>query len=378
MKSNHLQQLATLGQSIWLDCMRRDLMENGGLRRLIKVDGIRGMTSNLAILEKAISGGYDYDADIRSMALDEMDAAAIYEALTHHDVRTAADEFRPLYDATEGADGYAGIEVNPHLSHDTDGTVAEARRLWAALDRPNVLIKIPATDEGIPAIRQLIGEGINVNVTHLFGLRRYRQAVEAYIAGIEDRLFKSKSIRHVTSVASFFLGGIDTLVDQLLDKIIAQDGGNATLARQIHGCAAIAVAQAAYKIYKETYAGDRFKGLAEWGGRPQRIAWAGTDTKNPDYSDVKYVEALIGPDTISTVTAETLNAYRDHGDPKLRLEHNVENAFHLLGRLNELDIGIDTVTRQIEDDGIDKLTKQSDRVLKALALKTPRYSLEQI
>jgi transaldolase len=367
MKHNSLRQLGTLGQSIWLDYIRRDLIAGGELRRLIEEDGLRGMTSNPAIFEKAIAGSHDYDEDIRAMALEGKDAQAIYEALTQRDVQNAADEFRPLYDRTDGADGYVSLEVNPHLAHDTQGTTQEARRLWAALDRPNVLIKVPATAEGLPAIRQLISEGISVNVTLLFGLPRYRQVAEAYIAGIEACAARGKPVKHVASVASFFVSRIDTLVDPLLERLIAQGGEEAGIANRARGQVAIASAKVAYQIYKGIFAGDRFKKMAAEGARVQRLLWASTGTKNPDYSDVKYIEPLIGPDTINTAPLETLDAYRDHGEPKARLEQDVTEAYWVLRRLPELGIIIDSVTRQLEDEGVEKFNRPFDKLMETLA-----------
>ncbi|MHC4538253.1 MAG: transaldolase [Planctomycetota bacterium] len=231
MKNNPLKQLGTLGQSIWLDFIRRDLITSGGLRRLIEEDGLRGMTSNPSIFKKAIADSHDYDEDIRTMAIKGKGAEAIYETLSQRDVQSAADEFRPLYDGTDGKDGYVSLEVNPHLAHDTNGTIQEARRLWAALNRPNVFIKVPATADGLPAIQQLISEGININVTLLFGLPRYRQVADAYIAGIETRAAQGKPMKHVASVASIFVSRIDTLVDPLLEKLIVQ-GGKVTDSRK--------------------------------------------------------------------------------------------------------------------------------------------------
>ena len=367
MKDNPLTILGTLGQSIWLDYIRRDLIASGGLRRLIEEDGLRGMTSNPAIFEKAIADSHDYDENIRAMALEGKDAKAIYEALSHRDVQNAADEFRPVYERTDGNDGYVSLEVNPHLAHDTNGTTQEARRLWAALDRPNVFIKVPATTEGLPAIRQLISEGINVNVTLLFGLPRYRQVAEAYIAGIEARAAQGEPVKHVASVASFFVSRIDTLVDALLEKLIAQDGREADLAKKLRGQVAIASAKMAYRIYKEIFGGDRFEKLAAQGARVQRLLWASTGTKNPDYSDVKYVEALIGPDTINTAPLETHDAYRDHGEPKGRLEQDNREDRWVLERLPELGINIDNVTRQLEDEGVEKFNKPFDKLMETLA-----------
>lgn len=369
MKENHLQQLGTLGQSIWLDYIRRDFIATGELRRLIEEDGLRGMTSNPSIFEKAITGSHDYDEDIRNMALEGKDCMAIYEALSQRDVQGAADEFRPVYDETDGQDGYVSLEVNPHLAHDTNGTITEASRLWAALNRPNVFIKVPATTEGLPAIQQLISEGINVNVTLLFGLPRYRQATQAYIAGIEARLAQGKSVKQVASVASFFVSRIDTLVDPMLEKIIAQKGDEGQLAKQVHGQVAIASAKAAYQIYQEIFGSDRFKKLADQGAHKQRLLWASTGTKNPDYSDVKYVEGLIGADTVNTIPVETLNAYRDHGEPKARLEQDTEEAGRVLQRLVELGINIDKVSQQLEEEGVEKFNCPFDELMDTLANK---------
>ena len=374
MKNNSLKQLGTLNQSIWLDYIRRDLIAGGGLRRLIEEDGLRGMTSNPAIFEKAIAQSHDYDEDIREMALQGKGAEAIYETLSQADVRSAAAEFRPLYDSTDGKDGYVSLEVNPHLAHDTKGTTEEARRLSTALNRPNVLIKVPATAEGLPAIRQLISEGISVNVTLLFGLPRYRQVVEAYIAGIEARSAQGKPVKHIASVASFFLSRIDALVDPLLEKLIAQGGKEeADLAKKVRGQSAIASAKMAYQIYKEIFASERFRKLSDKGARVQRLLWASTSTKNPDYGDVKYVEALIGPDTVNTAPPETLDAYRDHGKPKSRLEQDVKEARRVLERLAELGISIDKVTQQLEDEGVEKFNKPFDKLMETLAHRSSQH-----
>ena len=370
MKTNPLTELGTLGQSIWLDYIRRDLIASGGLRRLLEKDGLRGMTSNPSIFEKAIADSHDYDEDIRGMALQGKGAEAIYEGLSQRDVKSAADEFRPVYDATDGKDGYVSLEVNPHLAHDTKGTIEEARRLWVALDRPNVFIKVPATAKGLPAIQQLISEGININVTLLFGLPRYRQVVEAYIAGIEARVTQGKVVKNVASVASFFISRIDTLVDSLLEKLIARGGKGADLASKAQGQVAIASAKMAYQIYKESFASDRFGKLAAQGARVQRLLWASTSTKNPNYRDVKYVEALIGPDTVNTAPLETLDAYRDHGVPEARLEQGVEEARRVLERLPELGINIDTVTRQLEDEGVDKFNKPFNKLMETVAQRS--------
>ena len=377
MKENPLKQLAALGQSIWLDYIRRNLIVSGELRRLIEEDGLRGMTSNPSIFEKAIVGSPDYDDDIRAMALEGKDVTEIYEALSQRDVQSAADEFRSVYDKTDGKDGYVSLEVNPHLAHDTTGTIEEARRLWTALDRPNILIKVPATADGLPAIQELIGEGISVNVTLLFGLPRYRQVADAYIAGIEARAAQGKPVKHVASVASFFVSRIDALVDALLEKQIALGGWEAEIAKQVHGEVAVASAKTAYQIYKEIFGSARFKKLADKGARAQRLLWASTGTKNPDYSDVKYIESLIGPDTVNTVPLETLDAYRDHGEPKARLEQDVEQANRILERLPEFRISIDKLTQQLEDEGVEKFNKPFDKLMETLAKMLPRQAMER-
>jgi transaldolase len=370
MGNNPLKELGTLGQSIWLDYIRRDLMSSGGLQRLIEEDGLRGMTSNPSIFEKAIVESHDYDGDIQALALQGKGTAAVYETLSQRDVESAADEFRPLYDRTDGKDGYVSLEVNPHLADDTEGTVKEARRLWAALNRPNVFIKVPATADGLPVIQELISQGINVNVTLIFGLPRYRQVAEAYIAGIEARAAEGKPVQHVASVASFFVSRIDALVDPLLEKLAAQGGQQADLAKKMHGQVAIASAKMAYQIFKEIFGSFRFRKLAAQGARVQRPLWASTGTKNPDYSDVKYVEALIGPDTVNTAPMETLDAYRDHGKPKARLEEDVNEARWVLERLPELGIVIDHVTRQLEDEGVEKFDQPFDKLMKTLAQRS--------
>ncbi|MGB6198909.1 MAG: transaldolase [Candidatus Acidiferrales bacterium] len=370
MKENPLKQLGTLGQSLWLDYIRRDLITSGKLKRLIEEDGLRGMTSNPAIFEKAIADSADYDNEIQALALKGKGVNEIYEALSQHDVQSAADVFRPLYDTMDGKDGYVSLEVNPHLAHDTNGTIAEARRLWTALDRPNVFIKVPATAEGLPAIQQLISEGISVNVTLLFGLPRYREVAEAYIAGIESRVAQGKPVKHIASVASFFVSRIDAMVDPLLEKPSAKGGQEAYLDNQVHGQVAIASAKMAYQIYKEMFGGERFKKLAAQGARVQRLLWASTSTKNPKYSDVKYVEALIGPDTIDTAPLETIDAYRDHGDPKARLEENVHQARWVLDELSNVGIKIDEVTQKLEDEGVEKFNQPFDKLMQTLAKRS--------
>ncbi|WML85608.1 transaldolase [Thiothrix subterranea] len=358
MKNNPLNQLATFGQSIWLDYIRRDLISSGELQRLIEDDDLRGITSNPAIFEKAITDSHAYDTAIRDLAQQGSSAEAIYETLSQQDVQSAADAFRPLYTRTNGKDGYVSLEVNPHLAHNTDGTLQEARHLWAALNRPNVFIKIPATTAGLPAIQQLISEGINVNVTLLFGLPRYRQVAEAYVAGIETRLAQGESVQHVASVASFFVSRIDALLDPLLEAPTAQP---------LRGQVAIASAKIAYQIYQEIFNSERFEALEAQGASVQRLLWASTSSKNPAFSDIKYVEALIGADTVNTLPLETLNAYRDQGEPQARLEQGVAEARQVLAQLPALGIDLDQLTQQLEDEGVNKFNKPFDKLLNILA-----------
>jgi transaldolase/glucose-6-phosphate isomerase len=366
MKQNPLQKLSTFGQSIWLDYIRRQMIDSGELQKLIEDDGLKGVTSNPAIFEKAIAGSRDYDDAIRTLARAGKSVAEIYQVLTVEDVQRAADLFRPLYDRVAGKDGFISLEVNPHLAHDTQGTLAEARHLWQALGRPNVLIKVPATKEGLPAVRQLISEGINVNVTLLFGLPRYREVAEAYIAGLEDRAATGKPLNRVASVASFFLSRIDVLLDPQLEAMAAAGGPQAQGARDLIGQMAIASAKVAYTIYREIFGSARFQKLADQGARPQRLLWASTSTKNPAYPDVKYVEPLIGPDTVNTLPPETLEAYRDHGDPAPRLTEGVDRAAGYLQRLPELGLDLNHATQQLEDEGVDKFNKPFDALLATL------------
>lgn len=370
MKNNPLKKIETFGQSIWLDYIRRDLITSGELRRLIENDGLRGMTSNPAIFEKAIAESNIYDQDIHSLALNKKNIPEIYESISQRDVQNAADEFRSVYDKTNGKDGYVSLEVNPHLAHNTKGTVEEARRLWAALNRPNVLIKVPATTDGLPAIRQLISEGINVNVTLLFGLPRYRQVTEAYIAGLEERVSQGKSVKHIASVASFFLSRIDILVDPLVEKFINPVGKETGIAKKTHGQVAISSAKEAYQIYKEIFGSSRFKNLADKGARVQRLLWASTSTKNPTDSDIKYIEAIIGPETVNTAPLKTIDAYRDHGKPESRLEQNVGEAHWVISHLPGLNINIDKITQQLEDEGVSKFNEPFDKLMAALTKKS--------
>jgi transaldolase len=369
MKNNPLLQLQGFGQSIWLDFLSRNALEDGELQLRIDKDGLSGLTSNPSIFEKAIAGSSDYDDAIGRLAREGKDINEIYQALTIEDIQRAADLFRPIYDRTEGADGFASLEVSPNLAHDTAGTIAEARQLWMKVNRPNVMIKVPATREGLPAIQQLTAEGINVNITLLFGLPRYREVAFSYIAGLEDLAKTGASLRRVTSVASFFLSRIDVLIDPILEKIQSQEGPLKEIATRIHGQVATASAKTAYHIYKEIFSSERFTKLRAQGGRVQRLLWASTGTKNPQYSDLKYVEPLIGNETINTMPPETLKAYRDHGKPALRLEENTQEAYDVLESLAEIGLDLGALTQQLEDEGVMKFIKALKQLMAALREK---------
>ena len=369
MKENPLLKLEAFGQSIWMDFIRRGMIASGQLQQLIEEDGLRGMTSNPSIFEKAIAGSHDYDDAIRELALEGKSVDQIYTALTVVDIQRTADLFRPVYERLDGADGFVSLEVSPYLARDTAKTIADARRLWGAVARPNVMIKVPATIEGLPAIQQLIGEGINVNITLLFGLPRYRQVAEAYLAGLETLAAQGKPLKSIASVASFFLSRIDVLLDPTLEKTMAVDKSKADFAATCHGEVAIFSAKAAYQMYKEIFESERFGKLKAQGARTQRLLWASTSTKNPTYSDLKYVEALIGSDTVDTIPLETLAAYRDHGKPASRLANDAVKASETLRRLCEVGIDLDLVTQQLEDEGIQKFVTAFDQLMNTLQEK---------
>lgn len=367
---NPLIELESFGQSIWLDYIRRNILESGKLKQLIEEDGVSGITSNPAIFEKAIAESNDYDEEIKTLIAEKETAGQIFRALTTHDIQRTADLLYPTYVKTEGRDGFVSLEVSPNIAMDAEKSIAEARELWQIVNRPNLLVKVPGTEPGLKAIRQLISEGININVTLLFGLPRYRKVAEAYINGLEDRVAKGLSVENIASVASFFLSRIDVLIDPMLEKIAQEEPAKAEMARGLQGQIAIASAKVAYESYQELFEkGDSFKRLTQQQAKPQRVLWASTGTKNPAYSDVKYVEALIGPDTINTIPVETLDAYRDHGDPALRLTDDIPGAHKQLEQLQELGINIDDITEQLEKEGIEKFKQPFAKLMDMLEEK---------
>jgi len=374
MDSNPLLKLKALGQSIWLDYIERGMFESGELAHLIKRDGLAGITSNPAIFEKAITGHEDYDAEITRLARSARNATEMYETIVFEDIGHAADLFLQVYDRSKRRDGFVSIEVSPHLAYDTDKTVKEAVRLWERLHRPNIMIKVPGTREGLPAVRQLIAKGINVNVTLLFGLARYREVQEVWLSGLEDRVKAGIPLSSVASVASFFLSRIDVLVDKRLDAL----GNKDPSASALRGSAAISYARRAYQIWKEMEKSERWQRLIGQGAQAQRLLWASTGTKDPTYSDVKYVEALIGPDTVNTLPPETLNAYRKHGDPALRLEQELKESDDAIAGLAKLGIDLETVAQQLEEEGVIKFIEPFDKLQTALEQRRQKHATEPV
>jgi len=368
---NPLQRLQEYGQSVWLDYIRRDLMENGELRRLIADDGLRGMTSNPAIFEKAIADSALYDAAFAAMPDRSADTKARYEHVALRDIQQAADTLRPVYEATQRRDGYVSLEVSPYLAHDTAATLAEARRLWAAVGRENVMIKVPGTPAGIPAVAQLIGEGLNINVTLLFAQEVYERVAEAFISGIEKRAAAGKDVRHVASVASFFISRIDTLVDtQLSARLKNATGSERDRLQSLLGKVAIANGKLTYERYGKIFSGPRWETLQRQGAQTQRVLWASTSTKNPSYRDVVYVEELIGPDTVNTIPPATFDAFRDHGRLRHSLTDNVPAAQQTMAALAQAGISMQDVTATLLDDGVRLFAEAFDKLLAAVERKS--------
>ncbi|MEE8121495.1 MAG: transaldolase [Anaerolineales bacterium] len=351
-----LKSLNELGQSIWYDNIRRALLESGEFEKMFK-SGVTGVTSNPSIYEKAIAGSSDYDQVLDPLLTAGLPVKKIYETLAIEDIQRTADLLRTIYDDTDGKDGFVSIEVSPELANDTDGTIAEARRLYAEVDRPNVMIKVPVTLAGIPAIETLIGEGINVNVTLIFSMGRYAEAAEAYIKGLETLDRRGGDLRHVASVASFFVSRVDTAVDRALDEKGAES---------LQGKIAVANAKVAYAHFKDIFSGERWDALAEKGAWVQRPLWASTSTKNPAYADTLYVDSLIGPDTVNTVPPATLEAFIDHGVIAHTLEHDVEAAEAELQQLSELGIDLSEITGQLLREGVDAFAKSFRTMLASI------------
>ncbi|WP_299028233.1 bifunctional transaldolase/phosoglucose isomerase [uncultured Thermanaerothrix sp.] len=366
MSAEAIQKLHALGQSLWYDNIQRRLLEDGELAQMVTEGIIRGVTSNPTIFHQAIAHSNDYDVAIQSMAWAGWSARQIYDQLTIEDIQKAADLFLSLYEASQGEDGYVSLEVAPTLAYDTEGTVAEAKRLWNLVARPNLMIKIPATLPGLPAIRRAIYEGINVNVTLIFSLERYAQVIEAYLSGLEDRLAAGLPVDRIASVASFFISRVDTKVDKRLEEILRREGPEAEQARALMGKAAIANARLAYAQFLEAFGNERFKALARHGAKVQRPLWASTSTKNPAYRDVLYVEELIGPQTVNTVPPQTLAAFADHGIAQVTLSAKVDEEKKIIAALEQLGISMAQVTQELEDEGVRAFASAFEALLKTI------------
>lgn len=355
----NLHELSQLGQAVWLDFIRRSFISSGELQGLLDA-GVRGITSNPTIFEKAIAGSNDYDSEMEQLVAEGRSVDEIYEALAINDIAQAADMLRPLYDSTGGTDGFVSLEVSPTLAHDTFGTIADAKRLFATLHRPNIMIKIPGTPEGVPAITEVIAAGVNVNVTLLFSLEQYEAIANAYIAGLERRVAAGLEIKHIASVASFFVSRVDTAVDKLLDAQGHSD---------MVGKAAIANAKLAYARFKELFSGPRWEKLAAKGAQLQRPLWASTGTKDVRFSDTLYVDTLIGPHTVNTMPPATIDAFMDHGTVKSTVEDDVEGARKYLEQLAELNIDMDAITDKLQIDGVDSFAKSFESLMQSVADK---------
>lgn len=362
---NSLQSLQDLGQSVWLDYIRRGMLTSGQFDNYLNM-GITGVTSNPTIFEKAIVGSTDYDQDLLELARTGKTTEQIYEALAIEDIRGAADKLRPIYDRTDGRDGYVSFEVNPSLAYDTDGTIAEAKRLFAAVDRANLMIKVPATDEGIPAVRQLLGSGLNINITLIFSLEMYARVREAHIAGLEDLIASGGDPGRVASVASFFVSRVDTAIDKALDEHIGKGMDNM---KSLLGKAAVANARIAYQQFRTSYESGQFDVLRAKGARVQRPLWASTSAKNPAYSDVLYVEPLIGPDTVNTMPLETIEAFVDHGRAEVTIEKDIAHAQRTLTALEAAGISMQSITDRLLADGVRSFADSFEKLIQGVEKK---------
>jgi len=370
---NPLKQLLDYGQSMWLDYIRRDLFTTGKLKQMIADDGLRGMTSNPAIFEKAIADSSLYDDMLKQLASrKDLDATGKFEQIAIRDIQDAADTLRPVYQESNFRDGYVSLEVSPYLARKTKETIDEARRLWKAVNRENVMIKVPGTAEGLPAIRQLIGEGLNINITLLFAQEVYEEVAEAYVAGLEEVAKRGGNLKKIASVASFFISRIDTLVDSLLDQKLkgTSDANPQDLLKNLHGKVAIANGKLTYQRYQRIFSGPRWQALAAKGAQTQRVLWASTSTKNPNYRDVIYVEELIGPDTVNTMPPATIDAFRDHGKLRNSLTEDVSGAQKVMDDLARAGISIEEVTDKLTSDGVKLFADAFDKLLAAVEKST--------
>lgn len=374
--TNPLKSLHNYGQSVWLDYVRRNILTDGELKKMIKEDGLKGMTSNPSIFEKAIGGSTDYDSTLQKLVTQNLKPIALYEHLAIEDIQMSADLLKPVYEETNGHDGYVSLEVSPRLAFDTQATIAEARRLWQAVGRKNIMIKVPGTTAGIPALETLIAEGININVTLLFSEAVYKQVAESYIKGLENLSAKGGDVSKVASVASFFISRIDSAVDQQINEHLknSTDPKEKTQLENLLGKIAVANARLTYQLYKKIISGPHWQALEKKGAMPQRLLWASTSTKNPKYSDVYYVEELIGPDTVNTIPPATYDAFRDHGKPANTLEQHLEESAAIMDSLKKAGISIDEICKQLVTDGVKLFADAFDKLLDVLEKKQAAMS----
>ena len=377
MSENPLKELEKYGQSVWHDYIRRKEILSGGLKKRIDEDGLLGVTSNPSIFEKAIAGSDDYDESIRQYVAEGLDAPKIFEKLAIEDIQKATDEFRGVFERTGGRDGYVSLEVSPLLAHDTQRSLEEARHLFSAVNRPNLMIKIPGTKEGLPAIEQALAEGININVTLLFGIERYAEVANTYLKALERRVAGGKPIDHVASVASVFVSRVDTLVDKQLEAKLAS--AKTPEERQklegLVGQVAVANTKLIYQKYKEIFLTPRFEALAKKGARVQRPLWGSTSTKNPEYSDILYVQELIGRDTVNTMPTNTIDAYRDHGKPEAdTIEQGLDEARKIIAALPEVGIDLGAVTQKLEDNGVEAFANDYQKLLASIDEKKRTFT----
>ncbi len=375
--SNPLQQLNAAGQAVWLDFVDRQFLSEGGLRKLVKDDALTGVTSNPSIFEKAMGSGDGYDEGFKSWLASARPGATAtdtYEAQAIRDIQNAADDLLPVYDRLEARDGYASLEVSPYLARDTQGTIDEARRLWAAVDRPNVMIKVPGTEAGVPAVRQLIEDGLNINVTLLFSQQAYQAVAEAFIAGLEARVRRGLPIDRVASVASFFVSRIDAQIDKAIDQRVKDRDSESAALKALRGKVAIANAKLAYAWYRDRVAGPRWQALAAQGARPQRLLWASTGTKDPSYPATLYIDTLIGPDTVNTMPPKTMDAFRESGRVTPSLTQDLDAARAVLADAERLGLHLDQVTTALVDDGVKLFAEAADKLLAAVEKKRVKFA----
>ena len=378
--ANPLRQIKAQGQSVWYDNIDRSQLVSGQFKRLLDEDGVVGVTANPTIFEKSISAGHAYDEQLNQLIKEGKNTNDIYEAMVIQDIRTVADFLRPIYDQTNGQDGFVSLEVSPDLAHDTQGTISEASRFWHIVDRPNLMIKIPATPAGIPAIHESLTNGLNINITLIFSLHNYREVTEAYISALEARHAAGKDISRIASVASFFVSRVDTLVDKLLeDKVKAtKDPAEQQHLKSLEGKAANANARLVYQEFKRIFETPRFAALQQAGAHVQRPLWASTSTKNPAYHDVLYAEELIGPHTVDTMPLETIQNFRDHGQVRYSIEDNIPEAYAVFASLEEIGIHYDQVTQQLQDEGVQKFADSFHQLFAGIASKQKTIEAQQI